>query len=93
MVYRTTLCAIAFVSCLSLSAPAMSEGARDPSISGPANGSDVVPSSAVQKQIEGRSIYDIVNGQPSATMGSALAAGAPGVEGAPGGPSGRNLER
>jgi hypothetical protein len=65
----------------------------DASVSGPANGTNVVPSAAVQKQIERRSVSDLAKDQPSALMGSALAAGAPGVEGAPGAKSGRDPRR
>jgi hypothetical protein len=93
MEYRISLCAAALMACLSLSSGTAVAQAPGPSISGPANGTDVVPSAAVQKQVEGRSAFSIINGQPSASMDSALAAGAPGVEGAPGGPSGRDARR
>lgn len=93
MVYRITLCAAALMSCLFLSAVTAVAQAPDGSISGPSNGTNVVPSAAVQKQTERRSVSDIENRQPSAIVGSALAAGAPGVEGAPGGPSGRDSRR
>jgi hypothetical protein len=48
-----------------------------------------MPSAAVQKQSEGRSVSDIAKDLPSSFIGSAIAAGAPGVEGAPGTESGR----
>jgi len=89
MVYRITLCAAALMSCLSLSATAAVAQTLNASVSGPANGTNVMPSAAVQKQSEGRSVSDIAKDQPSSFIGSAIAAGAPGVEGAPGTESGR----
>ncbi|MCI0600620.1 MAG: hypothetical protein L0Y60_14065 [Beijerinckiaceae bacterium] len=93
MVYRLSLRAAALVSCLALTPAAAVAQALDASVSGPANGTNVVPSAAVQKQIERRSVSDIAKDQPSALMGSALSAGAPGLEGAPGAKSGRNPRR
>jgi hypothetical protein len=87
MVYRITLCAAALMSCLALSVAAAK--AQDPkgSVSGPANGTNVIPSTAYQKEgmFEGRSV------SPGMTqlMGSLVAAGAPGIEGAEGTQSGR----
>ncbi|MCI0466414.1 MAG: hypothetical protein L0Y57_05335 [Beijerinckiaceae bacterium] len=92
MVYRTTIRTAALVACLALSAAAAFAQTPDASVSGPGNGTNVVPSAAVQKQVERRSVSDIAN-QPSPFMGSALSAGAPGVEGAPGAKSGRNPRR
>jgi hypothetical protein len=89
MVYRITLCAAALMSCLSLSAATAAAQTPEASVSGPANGTNVVPSAAVQKDTEGRSVSNIAKDQPSSLIGSALAAGAPGVEGAPGTESGR----
>jgi hypothetical protein len=87
MVYRITLCAAALMSCLSLSVAAAE--AQDPncSVSGPANGTNVIPSTACQKErmIEGRSVSPVW----SQFMGSLVAAGAPGIEGLPGTESGR----
>jgi hypothetical protein len=61
---------------------------------GPANGTDVEPSAAVQKQaiksrMEGRSVFYKPKVLPFGMPGAALAAGAPGVEGTPGTESGR----
>ena len=89
MSYRISLCATALMSCLILSTVAASAQTPDASVSGPANGTNVVPSTAVQKQTEGRSVSNIAMEQPSSIIGSALAAGAPGVEGAPGTEFGR----
>jgi hypothetical protein len=89
MVYRITLRAAALMSCLSLSATVAVAQTPNASVSGPANGTNVEPSAAVQKQNEGRSVSDIAKELPSSVIGSALAAGAPGVEGAPGTESGR----
>jgi len=88
MEYRITLCAMALMSCLFLSAATAAAQTFDASVSGPANG-NVMPSAAVQKQSEGRSVSDIAKDHPSSFIGSAIAAGAPGVEGAPGTESGR----
>jgi hypothetical protein len=91
MVYRITLCAAALMSCLSLSVAAAE--AQDPkgSVSGPANGTNVIPSTAYQKEgmIEGRSVSPLWSQQMAELMGSLVAAGAPGMEGLPGTESGR----
>jgi hypothetical protein len=89
MEYRITLCAMALMSCLFLPAATAAAQTLDASVSGPANGTNVMPSAAVQKQSEGRSVSDIAKDLPSSFIGSAIAAGAPGVEGAPGTESGR----
>lgn len=89
MVYRIALCAAALMSCLSLSTGAAVAEAPKASISGPANGTNVEPSTAVQKEMEGRSVSGITKRQASEFIASALAVGAPGVEGSPGTQSGR----
>lgn len=89
MVYRITMCAAALVSSLFLSTAATPAQTVNASVSGPANGTNVEPSTAVQKQTEGRSVSGATMRTSPDTMGSALAAGAPGVEGAPGTQSGR----
>lgn len=55
--------------------------------SGPAAGSNIEPSTAIQKQDEGRS-----SGVGQDYRGSSGAAGAPGIEGKPGAESGRAPE-
>jgi hypothetical protein len=60
MVHRTTIRAAALMSCLALSPVAAVAQTPDASVSGPANGTNVVPSAAVQKQVERRSVSDIV---------------------------------
>ena len=93
--YCITLYAAALVSSLSLSGMALAAEAPKASVSGPANGTNVEPSAAVQKQalqsriMEGRSLFSIPKSLPVGILGGALAAGAPGVEGAPGTQSGR----
>jgi hypothetical protein len=89
MDYRITLCATAFLTSLSLSAATAAAQTPEASVSGPADGINVEPSAAVQKRTEGRSIADIAARKTPDMIGSALAAGAPGVEGAPGTESGR----
>jgi hypothetical protein len=90
MIYRMILCAFVLMSCLFLSAAIAMAQAPNASVSGPAMGTNVVPSTAVQKQTEGRSVSkSVIMDQPSSMMGSALSAGAPGVEGAPGTESGQ----
>jgi hypothetical protein len=89
MVYRITLCATALVSCLFLSATATPAQTLNASVSGLANGTNVEPSAAVQKRTEGRSVSGNATRPSPDLIGSALAAGAPGVEGAPGTESGR----
>lgn len=88
MKYHTTLRAAALISCLSLSAVAAAAQSSGASISGPANGTNVAPSAAVQKQIDGRSV-SVANRQQLEIIGGAMSAGAPGVEGARGAESGR----
>jgi hypothetical protein len=85
--YRKTLYAALFGDALPADAPKAS-------VSGPANGTNVEPSAAVQKQavqsqMEGRSLFSRRKSLPLGILGAALAAGAPGVEGAPGTESGR----
>ena len=66
--------------------------AADPpkaSVSGPANGTNVEPSAAVQTQAiesprEGRSVFYKPKVLPLGMLGAAPGPGAPGVEGAPG---------
>jgi hypothetical protein len=90
MVYRITLCATVLMSCL-FAAIATAHA----SISGLANGTNVKPSTVIQKETEGRSYSGIrlepgvASRQPSTIKGSPVAAGARGVEGAPGTQSGR----
>jgi hypothetical protein len=55
--------------------------------SGPATGQNVTPSTVTQKSVEGRSSF-IDENEGFALDASALAAGAPGVEGKPGAQSG-----
>jgi hypothetical protein len=90
MVRRITLYAAALGPILSLPGVAIAADAPEASVSGPANGTNVEPSAAVQKQaqsqMEGRSVFFRSKILP---FGAALAAGAPGVEGAPGTQSGR----
>ena len=62
MVYRVTLYAAALGSVLSLSGVALAADAPKASVSGPANGTNVEPSTAVRKQavqsqMEGRSVF------------------------------------
>src|ERR1700730_2173363 len=95
MMYCITLYAAALVSSLSLSGMALAAEAPKASVSAPANGTNVEPSAAVQKQalqsriLEGRSLFSIPKSLPGGILGGARAAGAPGVEGAPGAQSGR----
>jgi len=95
MVYRITLCATVLMSSLFLFAAIATAQAPNASISGPANGTNVKPSTAVQKETEGRSYSGfrlepgVASRQPSTIKGSPVAAGAPGVEGAPRTQSGR----
>lgn len=89
MVYRITLCATVLMSSLFLFAAIATAQAPNVSISGPANGTNVKPSTAIQKETEGRSYSGfrlepgVASRQPSTIKGSPVAAGAPGVEGAP----------
>jgi hypothetical protein len=94
MVNRITLYAAALLSCLSLSTVALAADAPNASVSGPANGTNVEPSAAIQKQavqsqMEGRSLFSTPKRLPLGMLGGALGAGAPGVEGALGTESGR----
>ena len=90
MVYRITLRAAALISCLFLSVAtaASPRHLMRPSLDR-RMGTNVEPSAAVQKQNEGRSVSGMAKDERSSFIGSALAAGAPGVEGAPGTESGR----
>jgi hypothetical protein len=95
MLYRISLCGAALVSCLSLTAATAAAQTPEASVSGPADGTNVEPSTAIQKETEGRSYSGfrlepgVASRQPSTIKGSPVAAGAPGVEGAPGTQSGR----
>jgi len=89
MAYRISLCATALMSCLVLSGTAAVAQTLDASISGPAAGNNVEPSTAVQKRIEGRSVSYSAGDQLPSMIGSAVSAGGPGIEGAPGTESGR----
>jgi len=89
MAYRISLSATVLMSSLAFSALTAGAQALDASISGPANGTNVEPSAAIQKEIEGRSASYVRMEQAPPMIGSALAAGAPGVEGIPGTQSGR----
>jgi hypothetical protein len=94
MVNRVTLYAAALVSSLSFSGIAFAADAPKASVSGPANGTIIEPSAAVQRQavetqMEGRKVFYKPKVLPFGMRGAALAAGAPGVEGAPGTESGR----
>jgi hypothetical protein len=93
MVRRITLYAAALGPILSLSGVAIAADAPEASVSGPANGTNVEPSAAVQKQaqsqMEGRSVFFRSKILPFGMLGAALAAGAPGVDGAAGTQSGR----
>ncbi|HET6376007.1 MAG TPA: hypothetical protein VFF88_08145 [Methylocella sp.] len=93
MVYGKTLCAAALVLSASLLAGPGQTEEKLPSVSGPANGTNVEPSAAVQKQTGSPSVISIALRQPSPVIGSVLSSGAPGVEGLPGGPSGRDARR
>jgi hypothetical protein len=93
-VYRTTLCAAALMSCLSFFSVAVAADAPKASVSGPANGINVEPSATIQKQAadrqpEGPKVFYKPKVLPFGMWGAALAAGAPGVEGARGTGSGR----
>jgi len=92
MKYHTTLRAVALISCLSVSAVAAAAESSDASTSGSANGTNVEPSAAVQKQTDGRSV-SANKRQQLEIIGGAISAGAPGVEGARGAESGREVER
>jgi hypothetical protein len=94
MVRCIALYAAALMSCVSVSGMAFAADAPKPSVSGPANGTNVEPSAAVQTQAiesqrEGRSVFYKPKVLPFGMWGAALAAGAPGVEGARGSESGR----
>jgi len=95
MLYRTSLCAAALASWLSLPATAAVAQASNASVSGPADGTNVEPSTAIQKATEGRSYSGfrlepgVASRPPSTIKGSPVGAGAPGVEGSPGTQSGR----
>lgn len=86
MAYRIALSAGTLVSALFLSGIAL---AQQPNPSGPAVGSDVTPSTAIQKETEGRSGAGEAPKQPSPEIGAPAAAGVPGAEGKPGSQSGQ----
>jgi hypothetical protein len=89
MAYRTSLCAAALVSALSLSAVAVAAVQSQGSVSGPASGTNVIPSTAFQKEmIEGRSVSSPTAQKTAELMSALVAVGAPGVEGLPGTQSG-----
>ena len=90
MASRISLCAGAIMSCLSLSAMAAVAQGPKASVSGPAFGTNVVPSTAVQKEmLEGRFASTVKPQQKAELMAAVVAAGAPGIEGAPDTQSGR----
>jgi hypothetical protein len=94
MVNHITLYAAALVSSLALSGVALAADTPKASVSGPANGTNVEPSAAVQKeavesQTEGRSVFYKPKLLPFGMLGGGIAAGAPGTEGAFGAQSGR----
>jgi hypothetical protein len=81
-----TLCAGALIFSIVLSDVAF---AQEPySVSGPANGSNVEPSTAIQKENEGRSVT-VDARRPDPETLRPYGAGAAGVEGSPGTQSGR----
>jgi hypothetical protein len=82
MAYRTSLCAAALLA--GLSAAAATAKAPIGSVSGPASGTNVIPSTALQKEMitEGRSVSPAA--QKTGELMTALAGvGAPGIEGLP----------
>jgi hypothetical protein len=83
MMYRIALSAAALLSCLAL--PAIASEVRAPAgfVSGPASGTNVVPSTAIQKQMFGEHATGQAATQPRAEVAALIAVGAPGVEGAP----------
>jgi hypothetical protein len=93
MVHRLALCAAALMSCIFIVISAVAVAAEAPqwSVSGPANGTNIIPSTAYQKEgmFEGRSVSPVWSQQTAELMGSLIAVGAPGIEGAPGTESGR----
>lgn len=89
MVPRLTLCAAAVLAALSLSAAGVAAKAAVGSVSGPASGIDVVPSTAFQKEmLEGRSVSGPTEQKTAELMSALVAVGAPGIEGLPGTQSG-----
>jgi hypothetical protein len=84
MTYRLSLCAAALMSCFALSAAAVAAEAPQGSVSGPASGTNVIPSTVLQKEmIEGRSAAVTSPELSKAAIGALIAVGAPGIEGAP----------
>ncbi len=72
------------------SAPGAAAGQETGMTTGPAAGTDVEPSTAIQKDYEGRSTSD--SKAKEVPLGTPAAAGMPGAEGAPGtqsGPAGK----
>lgn len=67
-------------------APGAASGQETGMTTGPAAGSDVEPSTVIQKQYEHRSASEAQEGQP--VVGTPEAAGMPGAEGSPGTQSG-----
>ncbi len=94
MVTRVTFYAAALVSSLSFSGTAFAADAPKAFVCGPANGTNVVLSTAAQKQpierqTEGRSVFYKPKVLPLGMLGGVLSPGAPGVERAPSTKSGR----
>ena len=78
---------LAFLSALAIAGGAMAQQAKTGSTSGPAAGTPVQPSTAVQKE----NPY-ITQSGPQMTSGvSGTSAGAPGIEGSPDTQSGRSV--
>lgn len=75
----------AICGCLFLAGPVLAEEVEG-TTSGPAAGTEVVPSTVIEKQYEGRSTT------PEEPIGAPAAAGMPGVEGSPGTQSGAEVE-
>lgn len=89
MAHRTTLCAAALLAGLSFSAGAVAAKASIGSVSGPASGTDIIPSTAFQKEMmEGRSVSGPVGKKTGDLMSALISVGGPGIEGLPGTQSG-----
>jgi hypothetical protein len=58
-------------------------------VSGPASGSNVIPSTAIQKQMFGEHATGQAATQPCAEIAALIAVGAPGIEGTPDTQSGK----
>jgi hypothetical protein len=85
MANRIALSAATLASALFFSGIALAEQPRS---TGPAMGSDVTPSTAIQKGTEGRSSSGATPSQAAPDVGAPAAAGVPGAEGQPGTQSG-----